>query len=235
MARMKRISKKKLKEPDEFISVTEKTYLFITHHFKTIVIGGIVIFVILVSIFFYQIWEKRNEEEAYRKFNLAVEIYQMVSSPYREGSQSEYKNVLDKFDEVVTKLPRTSSGKLALLYKGNILLRLGEFEEAIKSYQSFLQKSGKEKLYRLFAIEGLGYAYEGKRDYEKAIQAYQKILEEGGSSQLSNVYLNMGRCYEKLGKNKEALENYKAFLKESQKSLMTNIVLRKTSLLEKIN
>ena len=118
--------------------------------------------------------------------------------------------------------PRTSSGKLSILYKGNIHLRLGEFEEAIKAYESFLQKAGKEKLYRSFAMEGLGYSYEGKKDYEKALNAYQKIIDLGENFQLENAYLGMGRCYEKLGKNKEALENYKNFLKVSQKSQMTN-------------
>jgi tetratricopeptide (TPR) repeat protein len=95
-----------------------------------------------------------------------------------------------------------------------------------------LNKGGKEKLYRLFAWEGLGYSYEGKRDYEKAIQAYRKITEEGENIELSNAFLSMGHCYEKLGKNKEALENYKAFLKESPKSMMANVVLRKISILE---
>lgn len=232
MTRIKKISKKKLKEPDEFVSVTEKAFLFLTHHIKSIAAGGIVVLIILLSVFFYQRWEKKNEEEAYQKFSLAVEIYQMVSSPSREGSPSEYKNVLEKFDEVITKFSRTFPGKTSFLYKGNIHLRLGEFEEATKSYQNFLQKAGKRKLYRLFAMEGLGYAYEGKKDYEKALQAYQKVLEEGENFQLANAYLNMGRCYEKLGKKKEALENYKAFLKVSQKSMMTNAVLRKISILE---
>jgi len=231
MTRIKKISKKKLKEPDEFVSVTEKAFLFLTHHIKSIAAGGIVVLIILLAVFFYQRWEKKNEEEAYQKFSLAVEIYQMVSSPSREGSPSEYKNVLEKFDEVITKFSRTFPGKTSFLYKGNIHLRLGEFEEATKSYQNFLPKAGKRKLYRLFAMEGLGYAYEGKKDYEKALQAYQKILEEGENFQLANAYLNMGRCYEKLGKKKEALENYKAFLKVSQKSMMTNAVLRKISIL----
>jgi tetratricopeptide (TPR) repeat protein len=156
----------------------------------------------------------------------------MMDSPYREGSPSEYKTLLEKFDEVITTFPRTSSGKFSLLYKGNIHLRLGEFDEAIKEYQSFLQKAGKEKLYRLFAMEGLGYAYEGKKDYEKALEAYQKIIAMGENFQLPDAYLSMGLCYEKLGKNKDALENYRAFLRVSQKSMMTNAVLRKISHLE---
>jgi tetratricopeptide (TPR) repeat protein len=233
MTRTKKIIKKKLKEPDDFFTFTERTFLFITHHSKPIAVGGVIVLILLLSIFFFQRWGKKNEESAYQMFNLAVETYQMVSAQYREGSLQEYKNVLEKFNEVLTKFPRTSFGKLSILYKGNIHLQVGEFGEAIKAYESFLQKVGKEKLYRSFAMEGLGYSYEGKKDYEKAMNAYQKVVDVGESFQLANAYLGMGRCYEKMGKNKEAIENYKNFLKVSQKSQMTNTVLRKISNLEK--
>ena len=157
----------------------------------------------------------------------------MVSSPYREGSPQEYKNVIERFNEVIAKFPKTQAGQLSVLYKGNIHLRLGEFDEAIKAYESYLEKGGKEKLYRAFAMEGLGYSYEGKRDYEKAIHAFQKVIDLGEGFQLANAYLGLGRCSERIGKTKEALENYKSFMKISQKSQMANIVLRKISNLEK--
>jgi len=234
MVRVKKIAKKKLKEPDEFITSTQRAFLFVTQHSKKIVIGAIIVLVLLLSTLIYQRWERKNEEEASRRFSVAMQIYQMASSPYREGSASDYKAVLEKFDEIIGKFPRTSSGKLSLLYKGNVLLWLGEFEEAAKSYQTFLQLGLKEKLYRLLATEGLGYAHEGKKEYEKALQAFQKIVEGGETFQSANAYLSIGRCYERLGKNKEALENYRAFLKTSQKSMMTNAILRKISILENL-
>jgi len=233
MAKTKKIIKKKLKEPDEFIISTERIYLFITHHFKPIAVGGIIVFILIVSLFFIQRWGKKNEENAYKMFNLAVETYQMVSTPYREGSLQEYKSVLEKFNEVITKFSRTKFGKLSILYKGNLHLRLGEFEEAINAYENFIKKTGKENFFRSLAMEGLGYSYEGKGEHEKAVNAFQKVIDLGESSQFGNAYLGMGRCYEKLGKNKEALENYKFFLKVSQKSQMANMVLRKISNLEK--
>ena len=233
MTRTKKIIKKKLKEPDEFITLSERAYLFINRQYKSIAVGGIIVLILTLSFFFFQRWEKKNEENAHQIFNLTVETYQVVSTPYREASIQDYKNILEKFNEAITKFPRTSSGKLSILYKGNIHLRLGEFEEAIKAYESFLQKGRKEKLYRSLATEGLGYSFEGKKDYEKAVNAFQKVIDLGESFQLGNAYLGMGRCYEKLGKNKEAIENYKNFLKVSQKSQMTNIILRKISNLEK--
>ncbi len=233
MASAKKIIKKKLKEPDEFVTLTERAYLLISRHLKPIAGGAIIVILILLLFFLFQRWQRRNEETAFQMLNAAVETYQMVSSPYQEGSAQEYKNVLEKFKEVATRFPKSSSGKLAVLYQGNIDLRLGEFDQAIQSYESFLQKGGKEKLYRCFAMEGLGYSFEGKKDYEKAVNAYQREIESGENFQLANAYLGLGRCYERLGKSKEALENYRSFMKVSQKSEMSNIVLGKISNLEK--
>ena len=229
----KKITKKKLKQPDEFISFTEKTFLFMTQHLKKIMIGGIFISVIVISFFLFQMWENRKEEAAVQKFSLAVEVYQTVSSPYREGTPAEYKNAMEKFDEIIKSFPGTSSGRLSLLYKGNLHLRVGEPDEAIKSFQAFLQKAGQERFYRLFALEGLGYAYEGKKDYEKAVKTYEEIIKLGEDYYWAGAHLNLARCYEKLGKKAEALQNYNVFLKVSNKSSSTHSVLRKVSSLEK--
>lgn len=233
MASARKIIKKKLKEPDEFVTLTERTYLFINQHFKPIAGGGLVVLILILLFLLFQRWERRNEENAFQMFNAAVESYQMVSSPYREASIQEYKDLLERFNEVAMKFPRTLPGKLAVLYRGNISLRLDDFDQAIQAYESFLQKGGREGLYRSFAMEGLGYSYEGKKDYEKAISAYQKEIEMGENFRLASAYLGMGRCYEKLGKSKEAVENYRNFMKISQKSEMNNIILMKISSLEK--
>ena len=233
MARRKKITIKKLKEPDEFFSFTDEAYHFFVQHHKPVVTVGIIFLVVVLVIILFQKWEKRKEIDAEQRFTEATQLYQGIISPNREGSPSEYKNVSEKFDEVIAKFPRTSAGKLSLLYKGNIYLQLGEFEKAIKEYQVFLQKAGKVKLYQLLAAEGMGYAYEEMKDYEKALRAYQKILAMGESFETADAHLSIGRCYEKLGKNKEALENYQAFIKISEKSPVANAVLRKISLLEK--
>lgn len=232
MAVKKKIIKKKLKEPDEFISFTDHAFRFISRHYKRIITGVVILGVLLAAFFLFQKWEEKKEAAAYLPFSTALELYQMLNSPYREGSASDYKSVMEKFDEVITKFPRTSSGKLSLLYKGNLHLKLEEFDEAIKAYETFLQKAGKEKFYRLLAMEGLGYAHEGKKEYEKAVEAYEKMLEMGEGLQVANAYLSKGRCYEKLGKKKEALESYKTFLNLAPKAMMANLVSERISQLE---
>jgi tetratricopeptide (TPR) repeat protein len=232
MAGKKKIIKKKLKEPDEFIGFTDHAFRFISRHYRRIITGGIILGVLLAAFFLFQEWEEKKEVEASQLFGTALEVYQMLDSPYREGSPADDKSLIEKFDEVITKFPRTSSGKLSLLHKGNLHLKVGEFDEAIKAYETFLQKAGKERLYRLLATEGLGYAHEGKKEYEKAAKAYERMLEMGEGLQVANAHLSIGRCYEKLGKKKEALESYKTFLKVAPKAMMANFVSGRISHLE---
>jgi tetratricopeptide (TPR) repeat protein len=232
MVKKIKISKKKLKQPDEFITFTEKGLRLIGKYLKHIAIGAVVVVFILLAFFIFRYWEKGKEAQASQKFNSAVDLYQKANSPYREGTSDEFRNVLGRFDEVIGQFPRTSSGRIALLHKGNIHLRLGEFEEAVKAYETLLTKSGIEKVYHSLALEGLGYAYEGKKEYEKALHAFKETLRKGEKLQSAETYLNMGRIYEEMGKTDEALENYKSYLKVAQKSQKNQFVLRKISLLE---
>ena len=232
MAVKKKIIKKKLKEPDEFISFTDHAFRFISRHYKWIITGGIIVGVLLAAFFLFQKWEEKKEAEAHQSFGTALAVYHMLDSPNREGSPADFKSLIEKFDEVITKFPRTSSGKLSLLYKGNLHLKVGEFDEAIKAYEAFLQKAGKERFYKLLATEGLGYAYEGKKEYEKAVEAYGRMLEMGEGLQVANAHLGRGRCYEKLGNKKEALESYRIFLQVAPKAMMANVVSARISQLE---
>jgi tetratricopeptide (TPR) repeat protein len=233
MVKGKKITKKQLKEPDEFITLTERAFIFIREHSKKVAGVGIFFLILVIAFIVFQMLDKKKEEEAAREFGVATGLYERGMAQAREGSIQGDKDILAKFDEVITKFPRTSSGRFSLLYKGNVYLKGGEFDEAIKAYTAFLDKSGKERLYRYFAWEGLGHAYEGKKDYAKALEAYQKIVELGEGYQLAEANLNIGYCYEKLGKSKEALESFKAFLNSNPKSSLSNVVLRKVSLLEK--
>jgi tetratricopeptide (TPR) repeat protein len=58
------------------------------------------------------------------------------------------------------------------------------------------------------------------------------MLETGQGLQTASAYLSKGRCYEKLGKKKEALESYKTFLKVAPKAMMANLVSERISNLE---
>jgi tetratricopeptide (TPR) repeat protein len=232
VATKKRVTKKDLKKPDEFMSLTEQAFLFVAAHMRKVILGAVALVVIVLALLGFRWWGEKKEAEAYQKFSLAIQSYGMAASPGRE-SGSDPRALVQMFDQVISNYPRTSAGKLSLLYKGNVLLQSGQFDQAIQSYDLFLGKAGKEKLYRSFALEGLGYAYEGRKEYDKASAAYQKVVETGEGSVSADAYLALGRCYEKLKKNKEAVESYRSFLKAAPTSSRANAVMRRISLLDK--
>ena len=55
MARGKKITKKKLKEPDEFISLSEKAYRYIVQYHKPIVTVGIILLVVVLVVILLRI------------------------------------------------------------------------------------------------------------------------------------------------------------------------------------
>ena len=233
MVKGRRITKKELREPDEFITVTERAVHFVGDHGRKIIMGGVVVLIIAAGFFLFRMWEEKKEAEARRSLGQVLAMVPRLNAQPQEAMAGEYKAVTEKLDEIIARFPRTTDGRFALLYKGNIALRLGDHDGAIKSYSAFLDEGGKERLYQYFALEGLGEAYKGKKEYDKALQSYQKIVSLGEAVPLSDAYFNIGLCYERLGRSKEALESYKEFTKIAQKSQMTNIVLRKIALLEK--
>jgi tetratricopeptide (TPR) repeat protein len=233
MVARKKITKRQLKQPDEFLTFTDQAFHFVVHHGRRFLTAGAVLLVIVLSIVLFRLWEGKREGEANEKLTLAVETMEAVTSPSQEGTPAKYEGALEKLDELIKAFPRTYAGKLALLYKGSVLLKLGRFDEAIQAFQGFLSKMGKEKTYSLLALDGLGFAYEGKKEYEKAIEIYKQIIAVDEKFDSGEAYLKMGQCYEKLGKNKEALDSYQSFLKAAPNSLLANVVSRKVSLLGK--
>jgi tetratricopeptide (TPR) repeat protein len=233
MTKNPKMTKKKLKEPDEFMSVSEGAYVFIRDHRKPIVAALGAVVLIVLAVFLFQMWNRSKEEAAGAKFAQAVEAYQRVAASAKEGTPSDSKTAMEGLAEVTAQYPGTGPGRLALLYRGNLHLRAGEFDEAVKAYSQFFDRAGKERLYSLLALEGLGYAYEGKKDWEKAVGAFRKIVDQGDNFLAPDAYVSLGRCYEKSGKNAEALEAYKGFLKVAQKTQTNYAVLRKISSLEK--
>jgi hypothetical protein len=69
MVKGKRITKKKLKEPDEFITLTQRSLLFIETHAKKVVTAGVVLLVIVLGIVFYEMWDRKKETDAGQKLS----------------------------------------------------------------------------------------------------------------------------------------------------------------------
>jgi tetratricopeptide (TPR) repeat protein len=228
VAKRRRISKKKLREPDEFISTAARVLLWTKQNLKLILMGVIIGALVVFSIIVWRIKAKTREAEAFNAFYRASEILMSAEDPSSKG----YQEALDEFERVQREFSRTDAADLAQLQLGQGLLRLKQYDKAVEIYRKFLDGNPRRKLHRLFAYQNLGYAYEGLGDYQRALDSFQELVDMGESFLQPWGYLNIARCNEKLGRRDEALGNYRIFLEKFPDSTMIPMVKSKTGALE---
>lgn len=225
MAKMKRIPKKKLKEPDEFITTTAKVLLWIRENLKVILTGVIIGALIASSIVLWRLRTEKREADALNSFHRTSEILRSTEDPSSKG----YQEAMDEFERIQREYPKTEAAQLAQLRLGQGFLELKQYDRAVELYRKFLEGNPGERLYRLFALQNLGYAYEGQGDYQRALDSFQGLVNMGESFLQPWAYINSGRCYEKLGKKEEALQNYRIFLEKYPDSIMAFMVKNRLS------
>jgi tetratricopeptide (TPR) repeat protein len=223
VAKMKRISKKKLKEPDEFITTAAKVLLWTRENLRLILTGIIVGALVASSIVFWRIKTERREAAALNSFHRALEILTSAEDP----SSKRYQEALDGFERIQREYPNSKAAQLAQLQLGQGLLESKQYDKAVETYRTFLERNPAERLYRLFALQNLGYAYEGQGDYQRALDSFQGLVDMGESFLRPSAYISIGRCYEKLGKREEALKNYRIFLEKYPESIMVPMIKNK--------
>lgn len=198
MARRVKITRKSIKEPDQFLSTSEKMLIFCSEH-KSKLIGGalaaVLIFTGLVGFRYYQNVNTQKMEA------LLFEMQEIKSKadPKEPGkSTSQMNEVLERFGE-------GSQKQRARLLLANTYFQNNQFDQAIPVYSEVVEKSRPGEIHRILARVALAYAHEGKKEYSKAIEILKSVLEEKSDYPLFEIYLSLARCYELNQDSKNAL------------------------------
>jgi tetratricopeptide (TPR) repeat protein len=224
----RRIPKKRLKEPDEFISTTARIFSWTVENVRLLLIGIIICALVVLSLVLWRIRAKNREVEAQNSFYRVAEMFMSTEDPSSQG----YQEAIDELEGIQRKYPHTDVVQLAQLQLGQGLLNSKQYDKAVETYRNFLDSNPREGLYRLLALQNLGYAYEGQGDYQRALDSFQNLIAKGESFLQPWGYLNVSRCHEKLGKWEEALKTYRIFLEKFPDSTMAPVIRSKISILE---
>ncbi len=235
MPKRRRIAKKKIKEPDEFISTSGLIIKYVREHSGNVIriaIGVLVVALIAYG-WLYSIREK--EKESLNLFYQAEQLYKVGMSTQNDyqSAEEQYRLALGRFEAIEKKYKGASSTLKALFYIADCSYRLKDYDKAIDYYTQFVNRSKKDDYLRCFAFEGLGYCYEEKGDYEQALKNFEKSMEETYGSDLKVLgYLNMARNYEALNDRENALQYYKKIIDDQEDSLFSALAQDKISALK---
>ena len=203
MAKKIRITRKELlKEPDQFLSSTDKAISFFTRN-RSAVIGSIFgVLIIGLSFFGYQKYQKSRTmkyEALYFKMEEIIKVSKKKSNnPYSE---------LVKIRNQIGEGPHRNRASLLI---ADIYFQNEEYDKAKSIYQEAINNSS--GLNYEMARFNLAYVYEAMEDYKKAIDILKIAIDSKSNFPLFQVYWSLARCHE----NNKDTSNALLILREMQ-------------------
>lgn len=202
MARKIRISKKSLKEPDDFISFGSKLVEYtVTNWKKTLILivalfGSLGVYA-LVSYYMGNL-ELKTQEDISRVVNLFQE-----------------KGILDADSIIILERSSRKGGNITTrqishLYLGNHYYGVDAYDVALKHYDAILEVEieKSDKLVRNLALMGAGYSLEQSRKFSEAKERFMELVNDPGSTFADAAIISAARCTEQMGESKAAAELY---------------------------
>ena len=200
MARREKITRKELlKEPDQFLTTSEKLAAFFSDHGPMVlsVLIGVVVIAAGIAGFKYNRKVTHLENE---KLYFEMETIQAKAEKKKpEEVLAQLKALRDQFSDG----PQKSRADLLL---AGSYFQNGDQDQALALYSEVLNASAPGQLSHQLARVGIGAVHEGKKEYGKAMEVYKSIIEKPNGYPLFPIYLGLARCYEQSQDNDNALK-----------------------------
>ena len=221
MATTKRITRKDIKQPDEFITFSARAIEFAQAHTREIIIAVASVVALGLLIWAVSAYSNKKEAQASLLLAQAQALLHPISTEARAGQPvpAEAKadpeaaaRALVLLQDVVENYKRTEASRVARILLGQRYYEEGDYDAAIDTYEAFLKKASAKPELKAMAREGLAYAHEAKEDFAQAVICYEELSKSSLTNVQGWAYLGMARCYEKLGEDQKATDAYRTLL-----------------------
>lgn len=196
----KRITRKDLRQPDQFITLTSRFFrYFEEHRTRILLILGLGIGLSL-AIWGWNLYRAQQER-------LASEEYSVALRAFHNG---QYETALDLLERLRA-YPRSNFSRLALLYRAHSHIALKRPSEAVPVLEELLSREGKGSYLRQAALLTLGHAHEMAARCADAVNAFDQAAKLEGPLQ-EDALLAKARCSAQSGDLTGALNAYRDYL-----------------------
>ncbi len=209
-----KLSKKELKEPDAFMKVGSKARSWLQDNARLVAIVVAVALVLVGGVVLADYVGSRGEDEAARTLG---ERLRTLDRPISEtatttGEDAPFKSAQERDEAVVKAMQElrashggTKAARTAALVGGNAQLRLKKYDEALAGFAEYLKDANPEEPLRAAAVEGQGYAHEGKGNLDQALASFEQLGRENKSDFLAGMGLyHRGRILTLQNKKEDA-------------------------------
>ena len=214
MATARKIDRKQLKKPDEFVQTGQSVLGWALENKALVsaVGGGVLLLGLGISLGAW--WSEKTATEASLAMGdaIAVATRPVIESdapksddPYFPSEEAKVASARESYEAVRVAHPGSEAAAMAALKLGDLALTSGDLAAAKARYDDFLVEAGAGNTLRYAAYEGRAYAFEAEGDLDGALEAIERMLEDSGTTFYRPFALvQQARLLKALGRGDEA-------------------------------
>jgi len=204
-----RLTRKDLKAPDEFITLTGRFLSYTSQHLQTIglisvgVVGGVILVWALLA------YIRGIEQEAF------ANLWQ-IETQLRNASDGSAipAGVAERLQQIAQQLGAGEARGYAWLYLGHLRYRQEDYTAAVAAYQQAVAPVRPASLLWPLASLGMAYALEAGGDARQAQDAYQRVIDARPMGLVLEAYLGKGRAAERRHDIETTIAAYSAVIEQ---------------------
>ncbi len=200
-----KLTRKELRTPDEFLTLTSRIFSSASDHLRVICggVGGIVACILIawgIVAYFDGI-----EKEAFAALSQIEAQLRTV-----EGKGDAPLVFVDQLRQIAQRFGAGEARGYAQLDMGHVYYRKGDYPAALAAYQQTLAQAKHESVLWPLAALGVGYALEGAGDLREAQEAYQRLINANAAGFVVEGYMGKARAAEGRNDLESAIAAYSA-------------------------
>lgn len=207
----RRLPKKELKKPDEFITALSRTYSYILERRGLFLFLALVIAAALAGRWAWRAYQTSYYRQAATLFAQATLNLTLPVNPQEKEKLPKAEADLTSF---VNRFPRSRLAPSALLYLGNIQHQLGKYDQAASSYQRLLATSRLDIYIQALARNGLAHTLLAQKKFADAATQFSAVASLPNSPLKELALFNQARALTNAGKPAEASQVYQQIVNQ---------------------
>jgi tetratricopeptide (TPR) repeat protein len=204
-----RLTRKDLKAPDEFITLTGRALSFATQHLQpmALILGGVIACVI--GVWGLLVYVRGVEQDAFASL-------WHVEGQLRSAAQTDAvpPASVERLQQITRQFGAGEARGYAWLYLGHVHYRQGNYAAAVTAYQQAMAQAQPADLLGSLASLGTAYALEASGDLRQAQDAYQRVIAAKPAGLMMEAYLGKGRVAEQNHDVETTIVAYSAVLEQ---------------------
>lgn len=219
----KKINRKQLKQPDEFITFSAKAIQWGQVYGRQIGYVAIAIVVLILVMVGYRYFDNRSELTAFSLLGQANADY-AAHLQKTDGSQKVNADIKAAYQHIVDKYSAKDAGKIARKALADICFNAEQYDQAIALYEKSLKDFDKDPFYRSIILNDVALAYEANNNDQAAIERYEMVKDLPNTPLMDQALFHLAGLYDKRGEKDKARELYERIVSEQTGSIYADMV-----------